>query len=222
MTVDNAVVGRYGNGGFLVANFAKEVFLQRVNISGARSGEEGGGGALFVFGSEVTLDQTRIDQCSAGVRGGGGILLDGGARANVFEGVLSNNAARGGFGGHIRVTASRLNIFGASKELKFMPQVRPLFPNKPPILGARGNTTMTNGTALSGGGIFCSSAKFPDLGIRAFPGTFISQSSATGSRNSEGGGALASVLCDAHFQGVLLTKNNAAQEAVVRSSSEMV
>ena len=209
--IDNAVDG-LGDGGFLSAEFAREIFLQRVNISGAQTGKDGGGGALFVFGSKVILDQTRIDGCSAGIRGGGGILLDGGAEADLYEGVLSDNIARGGFGGHIRVTASRLNIFGASKEfkLKNVPPVRPMFPNDHPLSGTQGTTTMTNGTALSGGGIFCSSAKFPKLGVLIEPGTAISYSSATGRGNSEGGGGLAAAFCDVILEGALFTNNSAA------------
>jgi hypothetical protein len=115
-------------------------------------------------------------------------LLDGGAKLDIFEGILSNNVARGGFGGHIRVIASRLNIHAISLGGLGVEYIKPMFPENHLLTGTKGTTTMTNGTALSGGAISCSSAKFPELGIRTESGTVIAFSSATGSRESEGGG----------------------------------
>jgi predicted outer membrane repeat protein len=45
------------------------------------------------------------------------------------------------------------------------------------------------------------------LGVKIEPGTAISYSSATGSRNSEGGGGLAAAFCDVRLEGVSFTNN---------------
>ena len=128
-----------GDGGFLLARFAAPLLLQNVSISKASSGPRGGGGALTVYSSKIALDSVSVKDCAAGIRGGGGILLESAAEAHLVGGcVLFNNTAPDGYGGNIRLSASRLSVGGASESL--------LWPARKPIF----NTEMTLSAHSSG------------------------------------------------------------------------
>ena len=170
----NAATG-VASGGFLSAYFAGDTLLERVTVRNSNT-EDGGGGAISIVSANIILYAVHMTPAiSAGVGACSPVL----SRALLKGGsTMTNNSVRpeidgdyrAGFGGHIRASESRIEIgvVGSLPPFHVVDAVEPLFPKDVFLVNnISQSNTLTNGTALSGGGIFCSSAQLPSLGVHS-------------------------------------------------------
>ena len=199
-----------GEGGFLSSYFSGPVLLKNVNISDSKSGKFRGGGAIAVYGTKIALDRVKIEGCTAGSLGGGAITMSSRSEVHLTGGSqLIANKAKGGFGGHIYVSGSLLNV--TSSLSKWEPYL-PVFTSTI-LLGApyQHSTSLDYGTSTSGGSIFCIDCQARFTGVHLGSGTKVAYSTSVDENGLKrgGGGAISALFCNIVLHGALLVHNTA-------------